>query len=144
MPAPFDAVVFDLDGTLVDTAPDLQAHVNAVLGEVGRPELELADVRRLVGGGARTLLCRGLEASGGVPTGIDLDRLYGRFLEHYTADPARRSTVHEGVVPALRALAARGDAVRGLRQQGPGADRAESRRAEWCFSSGHGYSASSL
>jgi hypothetical protein len=43
-----------------------------------------------------------------VPTGIDLDRLYGRFLERYTADPARRSTVHEGVVPALRALAARG------------------------------------
>jgi hypothetical protein len=43
-----------------------------------------------------------------VPTGIDLDRLYGRFLERYTADPARRSTVHEGVVPAPRALAARG------------------------------------
>ena len=107
MPAPLAAVVFDLDGTLVDTAPDLQAHVNAVLGELGRPELELEDVRRMVGDGARTLLCRGLEASGGVPEGIDLDQLYGRFLERYTADPARRSTVNDGVAPVLRALAAR-------------------------------------
>ena len=107
MPAPLAAVVFDLDGTLVDTAPDLRAHVNAVLGEFGRPELELEDVRRMVGDGARTLLCRGLEASGGVPPGIDLDQLYRRFLERYTADPARRSTVNDGVVPVLRALAAR-------------------------------------
>ena len=38
LPAPLDAVVFDLDGTLVDTAADLQAHVNAVLGEFGRPD----------------------------------------------------------------------------------------------------------
>jgi phosphoglycolate phosphatase len=106
LPAPFDAVVFDLDGTLVDTAPDLQAHVNAVLGEVGRPELELADVRRLVGDGAKALLARALEASGGA-RGLDLDLLFRRFLERYTADPARRSRVHEGVVPALRALAAR-------------------------------------
>ena len=107
MRAPLDAVVFDLDGTLVDTAPDLQAHVNAVLSELGCPELELADVRRLVGDGARTLLRRGLEASGGVPEDVDLDLLYRRFLERYTADPARRSTVNEGVVPVLRSLAAR-------------------------------------
>ena len=107
LPAPLAAVVFDLDGTLVDTAPDLQAHVNAVLGELGRPDLELEDVRRMVGDGARTLLGRGLEASGGVPPDVDLDCLYRRFLARYTADPARRSTVHDGVVPVLRALAAR-------------------------------------
>ena len=108
MPAPFDAVVFDLDGTLVDTAPDLQAHVNIVLGELGRPGLDLDDVRLLVGDGARTLIRRGLEATGGVPDGVDLDLLYGRFLERYTADPARRSTVHEGVLAVLHALRARG------------------------------------
>jgi len=107
LPAPLTAVVFDLDGTLVDTAPDLQAHVNAVLGELGRPDLELEDVRRMVGDGARTLLRRGLEASGGVPEGVDLDLLYRRFLKRYTADPARRSTVNEGVAPVLGALAAR-------------------------------------
>jgi phosphoglycolate phosphatase len=107
LPAPFDAVVFDLDGTLVDTAADLQAHVNAVLGELDRPALKLEDVRLMVGDGARTLIRRGLEASGGIPQGVDLDRLYRRFLESYTADPARRSAVHEGVAAVLGALAAR-------------------------------------
>jgi phosphoglycolate phosphatase len=108
LPAPLAAVVFDLDGTLVDTAADLQAHVNAVLGELGRPELALADVRLLVGDGARTLLRRGLEASGGVPPGVDLDRLYARFLARYTADPARFSTAHEAVAPVLERLQAQG------------------------------------
>jgi phosphoglycolate phosphatase len=107
LPAPLDAVVFDLDGTLVDTAADLQAHVNHVLGELGRPGLELEEVRLLVGDGARTLLRRGLEASGGIPAGVELDLLYARFLERYTADPARRSRVHDGVVPVLRGLTAR-------------------------------------
>jgi phosphoglycolate phosphatase len=101
---PFDAVVFDLDGTLVDTAPDLQAHVNSLLEELGRPGLELNDVRLLVGDGARTLLRRGLEATGGVPAGVDLDLLYARFLERYTARPADNSTVHGGVVEVLHAL----------------------------------------
>jgi phosphoglycolate phosphatase len=108
LPAPLAAVVFDLDGTLVDTAADLQAHVNAVLGEFGRPELALADVRLLVGDGARTLLRRGLEASGGVPVGVDLDRLHARFLARYTADPARFSAVHAGVAPVLERLQAQG------------------------------------
>ncbi|MGH6895794.1 MAG: phosphoglycolate phosphatase [Geminicoccaceae bacterium] len=108
MPAPLAAVVFDLDGTLADTAADLQAHGNAVLGELGRPGLALADVRLLVGDGARTLLRRGLEASGGIPPGVDLDRLYARFLERYTADPARFSTVHEGVVQMLERFQAQG------------------------------------
>jgi phosphoglycolate phosphatase len=99
--------VFDLDGTLVDTAPDLRAHVNAALGELGRAGLDLEDVRRLVGDGARTLLRRGLERTGGVPDEVDLEALYRRFLESYTADPSRNSTVHEGVVEVLRGLRAR-------------------------------------
>jgi phosphoglycolate phosphatase len=105
---PFDAVVFDLDGTLVDTAPDLQAHVNSVLEELGRPGLALDEVRLLVGDGARTLIRRGLEATGGVPAGVDLDLLYARFLERYTARPAQNSTVHQDVVDVLHALQRRG------------------------------------
>jgi phosphoglycolate phosphatase len=105
---PFDAVVFDLDGTLVDSAPDLQAHVNSLLEELGRPGLELNDVRLLVGDGARTLLRRGLEATGGVPAGVDLDLLYARFLERYTACPADNSTVHGGVVEVLQRLGTEG------------------------------------
>jgi phosphoglycolate phosphatase len=99
--APFQAVVFDLDGTLVDTAPDLRAHVNAVLREVGHPGLDLESVRKMVGDGARTLLRRSLEATGGVPVGGDLEDLYRRFLASYTADPARASAVHDGVVAVL-------------------------------------------
>jgi phosphoglycolate phosphatase len=105
---PFDAVVFDLDGTLADTAPDLQAHVNSVLEELGRPGLDLNEVRLLVGDGARTLLRRGLEATGGVPAGIDLDLLYARFLERYTARPADNSTVHRDVIEVLEDLQAQG------------------------------------
>ena len=101
-------MVFDLDGTLVDTAPDLQAHVNSVLEELGRPGIDLDEVRLLVGDGARTLLQRGLEATGGVPAGIDLDLLYARFLERYTAQPANKSTVHREVIEVLQGLQARG------------------------------------
>jgi phosphoglycolate phosphatase len=105
---PFDAVVFDLDGTLVDTAPDLQAHVNSLMEELRRPGLDLNDVRLLVGDGARTVLRRGLEATGGVPAGVDLDVLYARFLERYTACPADKSTVHRDVIEVLHGLQARG------------------------------------
>lgn len=104
----FHAVAFDLDGTLVDSAPDLQAHVNSVLDEVGRPGLDLEEVRLLVGEGARTLIRRGLEATGGVPPEVDLDLLFARFLERYTARPAERTTVHQGVVAVLRELRAQG------------------------------------
>ncbi|MGH6917758.1 MAG: HAD hydrolase-like protein, partial [Geminicoccaceae bacterium] len=52
----WDAVVFDLDGTLVDTAPDLHAHLNEMLAELGRPGLALEEVRPLIGDGARLLL----------------------------------------------------------------------------------------
>ena len=49
-------MVFDLDGTLVDTAPDLHAHLNEMLAELGRPGFALADVRPMIGDGARMLL----------------------------------------------------------------------------------------
>ena len=57
-------VVFDLDGTLVDTAPDLIAALNVILAKEGIPELPLASARNLIGGGARKLIERGLEAGG--------------------------------------------------------------------------------
>ena len=106
--ASFDAVVFDLDGTLVDTAPDLHAHLNETLVAFGRPELDLAEVRPLIGDGARTLIQRGLETSGGLPAGTDLDMLFAGFLERYTADPLRFGAVFEGVIDVLDALATAG------------------------------------
>jgi phosphoglycolate phosphatase len=105
---PFEAVVFDLDGTLVDTAPDLHAHLNAMLAELGRPGLDLDEIRPLIGDGARALLRRGLEVSGGVPATVDLDRQFALFLERYTAEPARLGRPFAGAVMALERLVAAG------------------------------------
>jgi phosphoglycolate phosphatase len=101
----FDTVVFDLDGTLVDTAPDLHAHLDATLAGLGRPGLPRAAVRRMIGDGARTMLARALEATGGIPPEVDLDRLFVGFLERYAADPARFGRVYDGVIPVLDQLA---------------------------------------
>jgi phosphoglycolate phosphatase len=105
---PFDAVVFDLDGTLVDTAPDLHAHLNEMLAELGRPGLTLAAIRPMIGDGARALLQRGLEVSGGPPASADLDALVLEFLTRYTAQPVRHGAVYDGVVAVLSALEAAG------------------------------------
>lgn len=101
----FDAVVFDLDGTLVDTAPDIVAYLNEMLGELGRPSLDLDQVRPMIGDGVRRLLIRGLEASGGVPEGIDIEQLFNRYIQRYTAEPVRTSRPYDGMVDTLEALA---------------------------------------
>ena len=101
---PFEAVVFDLDGTLVDTAPDLHAHLNELLLELGRPGIGLATIRPLIGDGARALIERGLAASGGVPATADLDALFLEFLTRYTARPLRFGAAYDGVSGALDAL----------------------------------------
>jgi phosphoglycolate phosphatase len=108
LPPAFEAVVFDLDGTLVDSAPDLHAHLNRLLAEQGRPGLDLAEIRPMIGDGARALIERGLRASGGLPPGIDLGHLYAEFLRRYTAAPARLSSVYTGVVGVLEEMTAAG------------------------------------
>jgi phosphoglycolate phosphatase len=106
--ARWDAVVFDLDGTLVDTAPDLHAHLNEMLADLGRPGFALEDVRPMIGDGARMLLRRGLDASGGMPEGVDLEALFTEFLLRYTARPLRFGAIFAGVEPILEALARAG------------------------------------
>jgi phosphoglycolate phosphatase len=83
MSAPRPAIVFDLDGTLVDTAPDLAAAMNAVLVEAGRPALPLETVRHLVGRGSRTLIARGFSATGADAAPDMLDTYVKSFLAHY-------------------------------------------------------------
>lgn len=100
----FDAVVFDLDGTLVDTAPDIIAYLNDMLAELGRPGLAHDEVRPMIGDGVRSLLIRGLEASGGVPEDLDLDVLFQRYLAVYTEEPALLSQPFEGVTDTLDAF----------------------------------------
>lgn len=75
-------VIFDLDGTLVDTAPDLLAATNYVLSELGRPKVSLAQVRHMVGHGAMRLIELGLEATGGAGED-DLEALKDVFIDYY-------------------------------------------------------------
>lgn len=103
----FDAVVFDLDGTLVDTAPDILAYMNDMLAELGRPGLDSASIRPMIGDGVKSLLTRGLEASGGV-NDLDIEALFHLYLERYTENPARSSKPYEGVVNTLDALQSAG------------------------------------
>jgi phosphoglycolate phosphatase len=104
----FDAVVFDLDGTLVDTAPDILAYLNDMLAELARPGLEPSLARSMIGDGVRSLLLRGLEASGGVPADLDIESLFQRYLVRYTEEPVKLSRPYEGVIDRLEALSSAG------------------------------------
>ena len=77
------AVVFDLDGTLVDTAPDLTAALNHVLPRVERGPVTVEYVRTMVGQGLRKLIERSLVATGGVPDGADIDAMFVNAFEFY-------------------------------------------------------------
>jgi len=102
-PPHFDTIVFDLDGTLVDTAGDLAASLNHALGCLGRPPVQPASVRQMVGQGARRLLERGLAASGAANPAL-VEQGVPYFLAHYRANIAVHSRPFDGVEPALQQL----------------------------------------
>ena len=105
-PAPL--IAFDLDGTLVDTAPDLIAALNFVLEREGLAPVPLHIARNLIGAGARRLIERGLEADGRAAGVADIDRMTADFINHYAAHIADSSRPFEGLETALDELAARG------------------------------------
>lgn len=101
-------VVFDLDGTLVDTAPDLIAALNFVLDREGLPPVPLKSARNMIGAGARKLIERGLEVDGRPVSVSDLDRLTRDFIDYYAAHIADASLPFEGLEAALDDLGAQG------------------------------------
>src|ERR1700712_3686572 len=101
-------IVFDLDGTLVDTAPDLINALNFVLGREGLPPVPLHAARNMIGAGARKLIERGLELEGRSMSVEEVTRLTGDFIDHYAAHIADASRPFEGLEDALDDLAARG------------------------------------
>jgi phosphoglycolate phosphatase len=101
-------VVFDLDGTLVDTAPDLINALNFVLDGDGVPPLPLASARNLIGAGARKLIERGLEVEGRMVTVGELDRMMRNFIDYYAEHIADESRPFEGLEAALDELEGRG------------------------------------
>jgi phosphoglycolate phosphatase len=101
-------IVFDLDGTLVDTAPDLINALNFVLEREGLPAVPLHAARNMIGAGARRLIERGLELEGRSMNPHDLARLTGDFIDHYAAHIADFSRPFEGLEGALDDLESRG------------------------------------
>lgn len=101
-------VVFDLDGTLVDSAPDLMRALNVILAREGLPPAAPGTVRRMVGRGARVLIERAAERHGVVWNEAKLVRLTEDFVDVYAADIAGASRPFPHIVDALDALAAAG------------------------------------
>lgn len=106
-PIPFDLVGFDLDGTLIDTSGDLAAAVNHALGTIGRAPFPVAAIHPFVGKGARVMLARALDASGGHDAAL-LDTLLPVLLDYYQQNLALHSRPYPGLLAAMDALSARG------------------------------------
>jgi len=104
------AVVFDLDGTLVDSAPDIHAAANVMLAALGRAPLDLSQVTSFVGNGVAKLVERCLAATGGADEALGA-RAFGIFREAYHAAPAVLTRPYPGVEGALDALAGAGCAL---------------------------------
>jgi phosphoglycolate phosphatase len=105
---PVEALIFDLDGTLVDTAPDLMAATNHTLSLIGRPPIPEVKFRHLVGHGALNLVKRGIAETGATVDDATVKRLYDALLDYYGAHIATGSKVFAGVVPLLEKAKDRG------------------------------------
>lgn len=104
------AIIFDLDGTLIDSAPDIHATANRVMGEMGFAALALAEVQTFVGKGLPNLVARLLERHGEDPAGPRLGPTIARFeAEYLTAHGL--TTLYPGTRPALEQLLASGAAL---------------------------------
>jgi phosphoglycolate phosphatase len=99
-------VVFDLDGTLVDTAPDLIETLNVVFAREGLRPVDYASARNMIGGGARRMIENGLRFEGRSFDRGEVDRMLADFLAYYADHIADRSQPFPGLTAALDRLAA--------------------------------------
>lgn len=106
--APPPLLVFDLDGTLAETAPDLVTTLNMLLTREGFPSVPYETARGMVGGGARALIERGLAYAGGDLPAQRIDTLFEEFLTHYDAHIADATMLFPGVGAALDRFEAAG------------------------------------
>jgi phosphoglycolate phosphatase len=101
-------IAFDLDGTLVESAPDLVATLNTLLAQEGVGPLPLSQARDFIGQGARSLIAKGFEAGGAQVAEPRLSMLFDRFIAHYREHIADESHVFPGVTDALDILSEAG------------------------------------
>jgi len=100
-------ILFDLDGTLIDSAPDIHAEANRTLAAEGLPPLPFTQVKGFIGKGVPNLIARLLEASGRPHEGPQQDRMIARFTENYET-AVDLTVIYSGAIPALEALRAAG------------------------------------
>jgi phosphoglycolate phosphatase len=101
-------VVFDLDGTLVDTAPDLIETLNVVFGRNGLPPVDYVAARNMIGGGALKMIERALKLEGLPLSARNVDRMFAEFIDYYAGHIADKSQPFPGLDTALDRLAERG------------------------------------
>jgi len=102
------AVVLDLDGTLIDSAPDLASHLNDVMAAEGLPGFSLAEVRGMIGGGLRLLIERAIAAHGPAPRTASIASLTAGYLRRYRARPVIETRLYPGAAGMLAQLAEEG------------------------------------
>ena len=101
-------IVFDLDGTLVDSAPDLIDSLNVILGREGHAPLSVEAGRKLVGAGGRALIKRGLDVSGASVSDARLEEMFAAYLACYDDHITDKTTFYPGAEAALDRLAEAG------------------------------------
>jgi phosphoglycolate phosphatase len=101
-------IVYDLDGTLADTAEDLVATLNHLLGREGLAPLPVESAGSLLGAGARALIMRGFAASGRSLDPEEIEALFAGYLRYYEAHIVDRTRLYPGVKQALAAFAGDG------------------------------------
>ena len=106
--AAIDAIAFDLDGTLINSVPDVRVAINRLLVSEGRSEISLDQTLTLVGQGARVMMEQAMALGGGAPPPDALDRMVETYIGFYQRHPADLTTIYPGVVEVLESLAARG------------------------------------
>ncbi len=102
------SIVFDLDGTLVDSAPDLHYCANILMDEMGLPQLDLKTITGFIGHGIGPLVSAALAHNGKPQTGAALNKTIDRFSDIYAADPAKFCQPFMGVMDTLETLMTEG------------------------------------
>ncbi|MFC2967466.1 phosphoglycolate phosphatase [Acidimangrovimonas pyrenivorans] len=103
-------VIFDLDGTLIDSAPDIHATANAVLAQEGLAPLTLTQIRSFIGNGVVVLMQKVMAAQGLPAEGAQYERMLAEFVERYEA-AVNLTTLYPNVAESLAALRAEGRAI---------------------------------
>lgn len=98
------AIIFDLDGTLVDTAPDLLAALNHTLEDYGAPKISMDDLSKLVGDGAKAMIATGLHIADKSVSPVEEDKLLQKFLTYYQENIAVLSKPFDNLRPCLTYL----------------------------------------